>query len=425
MRAVVFLVVVSGLFSCNEDPSGIGSGFFQDGSVNMVTVDTITIHTSTVTFDSLVTSDATRLLIGSHSDDELGVVSSSTFFQIAPESSFLLDKAFTSYTRVELRLAYDGYSYYDTTSAITFNAHRITEELETDDLYFYNTSSFGYDPVPMGSISFTPRPNTGDTLVMPISDDFGKEIVRLAQASAVEVMYTSEFVHYFQGLAVIPVAGNGAIVGFSTAAELRVYYMDKSHTPGKEKYLKMVTTSELIRFNQVLCDRSGTALSGLVSQQEHFNSSRTDRRSYIQSGAGLGMRVEMPYLRDMLRENEDLTIVGAELEIAPARENSGRNAGLPRQLIMLAVNYKNEVLGSYEAAAQLKEDVYLGRDTHYEVNVRDFVTQQLATAEFNQNALLFTFPDSTFRSSVTRLYAGDQLNEREMKLRIYCLTFSK
>lgn len=422
----VLLMMATGLLSCNEEPSGIGSDFFQSGSLSLVTVDTLTVQTATVMFDSLVTSDATRLLVGYHEDNDLGIVSSSTFFQVAPQSSLILDGDLTTYSRIELRLTYDGYSYYDTTSIVTLNIHRLTEDLEIDDAYLYNTSSFQYDTRSLGTISLIPRPNASDTLVIRLADGFGRDIVQLAQNSASEVSTIADFLHYFKGIAITPANTSGPILGFSTAAEIRVYYIDKSQTPGVEKYLS-IPAGETLHFNQVRCDRSSTALRGLRSQEEHYSSSQTGDKGYIQSGAGLGLRIEIPYLRDMVRENGDLTVVDAVLEIAPAREASdqNKNAGLPRWLVMSAVNYKNEIYGNYEEQPLLIEDVYLGRDTHYEVNIRDFVTQQLVIAEINKNALLFTFADSTFRSSVTRLYAGDQHNAREMKLKIYCVKFSK
>lgn len=74
--------MVLSLVSCTKEPSEIGSNFFEGGSLILSEVDTITIKASTILFDSLATSDATRLLVGAHDDENLGFLSATSFFQV-------------------------------------------------------------------------------------------------------------------------------------------------------------------------------------------------------------------------------------------------------------------------------------------------------------------------------------------------------
>ena len=427
MRPLVYCLcslVAVVLLSCNEDASQIGSGFFEGGSIGLATVDTLTIRTSTIRFDSLITSDATRFLVGYHNDEDLGIVSSSSYLQIGMQGSFSIDKLYTSYTRAELRLVHDGYSYYDTLDDVSLSVHSLTEDMEFQDQYIYNTKAFKYNATPLGSITYKAKPNTHDTVHIPLSEQFGRDIIRFAQGGAIEVSSTTEFLNYFRGIALVPSPGNGPVVGFSTDAEIRIYYLDKSQTPGVERYL-VLNSGNNLWCNHIGSDMSSTQLNGLDDQRLSFGSDRTDKKGYIQSGAGLGLRIEIPYLRSMLIENEGLTIVNAVLEIAPARNNSSRNTPLPTELVMSAVDYKNQLISTYTTNATLNEDLYLDRDTHFEADITVFVKQQLQIEQLNNNALVFTTNDATFRSTVTRLYAGDQLNDREMKLKISCLTISK
>src|SRR4051812_39533167 len=92
------------LFSCNDESSPIGSDFFQGAAINMTTIDTLTIRTSTMMFDSLVTGDATRFLVGYHEDDDLGNISSSAYFQLGTQGLFQLDKKTTTFSHAELLL---------------------------------------------------------------------------------------------------------------------------------------------------------------------------------------------------------------------------------------------------------------------------------------------------------------------------------
>jgi hypothetical protein len=431
MRPLVYclsslLAVV--LLSCNDEASQIGSGFFEGGSIALATVDTLTLQTSTIQFDSLATSDATRLLVGYHNDKDLGPITASTYFQIGPSDGLTLDKLYTSFIRTEMRFIHDGYSFYDTTSDISFSIHALTQDMKLDDgsngAYLYNTSSFEYDPTPLGSVTFKSKPNAHDTVKFPISEQFGRDIIRLAQTSSEEVSSITAFLNYFSGIAVIPSSNSGPIVGFKTAVEVRIYYLDRSVTPAAERYVSLVPGNNLW-FNRISFDRSATALKGLDRQIEHLASSETNKKSYIQNGAGLGVRIEIPYLRSMLIENEGLTIMSAVLQFAPAKDNTEDNVTLPATLLMSSVDYKNQLVQTFSNNANLIEDVYLGRDTHYEVDVTTFIKQQLLIEQFNHNALIFTTDDASFRGTISRLYVGDQRNERQMTLKISCLTISK
>src|SRR5688572_7394181 len=89
----VLIVVLT--VSCNEEPSEIGSDFFEGGTLITSETDTITMNVSTIMFDSLATNDATRLLVGRHDDESLGILSTASFFQMGVAWAFSIDKDFT------------------------------------------------------------------------------------------------------------------------------------------------------------------------------------------------------------------------------------------------------------------------------------------------------------------------------------------
>jgi hypothetical protein len=412
------------LLSCHDEATLIGSNFFEGGSIAMVTVDTLTLQTSTVKFDSLITNDASRLMVGYHADEDLGAVSCGNYFQLGIGSAFELDKQFTEYSHSELRLIPDGYSYYDTLSEISFTVHKITEAMSTSSGFLYNTTKFKYDKEPMGAITYKPKPNKKDTVVIALTDAVGRDLVALTQANATTIQSTTDFLSYFYGLTLVPSTHSGPIVGYGLSAEMRVYFIDRSVTPNLTRYLSypLISTAH---FNTISSDRAGTALDGLNLQTEHYNSDVTNSKVYLQSGTALGIRVEIPYLRNMLLQNAGLTIVNAVLEIYPTKDNRGANVPLPSELIMSSVNYKNELIFSFSQKGLLNTDYYLDRDTHYEADISTFINGQIALEQTNHNALLFTANDATFRGTLNRIYAGDQHNERKMILKISCLSYQK
>jgi len=417
----VFVVIT--VASCSDEASEIGSNFFSSGSLSMSAIDTLTAVVSTVKYDSMVTGDASRLLVGYHEDQDLGATSSAAYFQVGVDYAFDIDKLYTSYTRSELRLIHDGYSFYDTLTEITFSVHKLTEVLKTDD-YYYNTNSFRYDPTPMGTVTYKPRPNTKDTVKIALTDDLGRDIIRLAQSSSTQVSSIDDFLDYFDGFVLVPSTTSGPIVGFNISAQLRIYYNDKSTTPSVEKYLS-ASHGTLSKYNKISSNTTSTDLKDLKVQRYSLSSKATGNKGYIQSGTGLGFRVSLPYLRRIMIDNKDLTVVNATLQFSPTRDSEGINVPLPATLQMTSIDFKNDMYSVYSDVAVLTQDYDLGRDTHYTVDITGYVKSQLAIEEFNDNGVFFAPDDATLRGTVNRLYIGDQNSDRAMKVTLNVLTYNK
>ncbi len=419
------ILVVSGLiYSCSE-PSGIGSNFIQNGDLGVLYIDTVSIKASTVFFDSVPTSTASRLLIGHHNDEDLGPLTCKTYFKLIPGSSTNIEETNTRYSRISLVLKYDTYSYYDTSALHTFSVHRVTENMETEtDGKLYSTSEFDYDPIPLGQIDFLPRPNKTDSLEIPISDELGEQLYDLVKIGSKSISNADDFQKLIRGLVVTPDSSiDGAILGFSTEAELRLYYIDFSGEETEEEYITFSVSGSSeggFYFNSIKSDRSDTNLKDLKSTRYALNSALTDEKFYLQGGA-LGMRIEFPYINSILRDNGNLIISDAILEIIPIHKSDQFNTGLPEELSVNGVNEKNEIQYAYPKSIDLVTNPY-DRNTYYQLDVEQFIKQQLSIDEFNGNALMITLPDAEVSSSVTRLYAGDQKNQYEMIVKIHVVT---
>jgi hypothetical protein len=430
-----FLTTVLVLHLACSESSEIGSDFFRGGSLNIAYTDTVSLKVSTVIIDSVVTSDANRLLVGHHVDSYLGATSSSAFFKVEPRASteqtnnlYALEDNNTSYIRASLTLWYDGYSYYDTTVSQTLFVHELIDEIELrEDGRIYNTSKTKYNSSPLGQLTFKPRPNNSDSIEVPLSDNLGADIYLRAVAGDDELSDTEDFTEeILKGLVIRPdTLTNGSMVGFTTSAEVRIYYLDRSSVPSEEKYLRFFVSS--LRYNQVKANRSMTPLNSISLQRQLVLSSQTDRTAFVQGGTGVSMRIEMPYLKSILADNKNLIITEAELRFRPVRNSNKSNRKLPDLLKLYAVNKRNEIFAEFtsqiatDGYAILIEDTNLERDTHYRVNVLEFIRNQLAIEEFNNNALLLTLADTEVGSTVDRLYIGDQRSEYDMELIVYYL----
>jgi hypothetical protein len=407
--------------SCESDTSEIGSDFFTDGVLDFSFIDTATVNLSTVQLDEIVTSATTRMLAGTHDDPLLGKIIASPFMQVIPASDVNLKDENVVYDYLSLVLPLDHYSYYDTLLPLTLHVYRVTEDIETDEGYLYNSSSFQIGNEPLGSLTFKPRPHN-DSIEIKLSDVLGLEIFQKALDGGDELNST-DFLKYIQGFAIVPdTSQSGCLLGLTTNPTLRLHYVDKSTTPVSEKFIAFnVENSSGLYFTNITCNRKGTLLEHLPPAEERLDAAFTDGKAYIQAGAGLALRVDIPYLRS-LKQHTNFYPTYAVLDIYPVRKSADNFTKLPIQLKVYKANKKNEVYEEVEALAQLVEDVELGRDTHYSFDVTEFVKAQMELQSLNENGLIFTTDKTAYPVSVDRLYAAASGYEYRTRLRIYFAT---
>jgi hypothetical protein len=433
MKTVYCLLIIALWCSCNET-SEIGGDFFKEGSLGLTYTDTLTLKVSTVTADSIITGASTRLLVGNHVDDDLGRITAAAYFQVTPQSTnsegsaneYSLEGIATDYVKTALVLWHDTYSYYDTSNYQTIYVHQLLDEITAaDDDKLYNTTKNLYDPDALGQLTFKPKPNQTEPIEIPLSDVLGETIYNDAVLGLEELATEATFNdNYLTGLLLRPDTNESkAVLGFDTKAELRIYYLDRSVVPSEEKYLTYYVSAT--RYNKIDTDRGSSALATISTSREAVSSTLTNRRSYIQGGSGLSMRIEVPYLRSILLDNDNLVLTQGILTIKPVKEAEEVNTALPQLLKLYAVNKRNEIYADLlsiedeERFVTLIVDNDLGRETNYRADVSGFIKSQLQIEEFNNNAMLLSLNPSEYATTVNRLYSGDQNNKYEMKLLLH------
>jgi hypothetical protein len=419
MRVIVFVLVVI-FWSCNSDSSEIGSDFFNGGSLDFSMIDSCTVSFSTIAFEKLVTSDADRILLGTHRDDKLGLITASSFLQLSTSGSSLPESN-VKYQYCALVLHYDRYVYYDTSSTLTLKAFRVTETIELDDDgYLYNNSQFAYEDTPLGELSFAPRPNKDDSVEIILPYDFGNDLFTKVSEGDEQVVNSEKFLKYFKGIALIPEAkDSGCILGFTINPELRVYYRDSNTTPSSDQYLSF--TANQIHSNNITVDRSGSNLSVLPVPKSKLKAEYTDEEAYLQAGAGLALRVDLPYLKD-LKQYENFFVVRAILELYPVRKSADKLTPLPDELIVYHADKKNAFTYQFGYNAVLVEDHDLGLETYYGLDVTSFVKTQMELEDMNENGLVFTVDN--YNNSIDRLYMASPAYRYNTQLKIYYTTIN-
>lgn len=136
----LFFVIIMGV-SCKKVDISFGESTITDP--NIAFIDTISYQLSTIQSDSFITSQSGALLIGRHTDAELGTMQAETYFHLAtPGTGRIPDGAV--YDSAKLFVKLNGSYYGDTLQPFTLHAYTLSENisLEDNNTYFYNPQQF-------------------------------------------------------------------------------------------------------------------------------------------------------------------------------------------------------------------------------------------------------------------------------------------
>lgn len=435
------LIIIIGfgfLLSCGEDTTSyeVGQGFIDTNTL-VFEVDTLSLATSTIISDSLITSGTTRLLVGALQDNDFGNLTAQNYFSVY-SSIYDLDKD-AVFDSISLIMHYDRYSYGDTTLVQNYKIHEITEVFEPndDDTYFYNTSSLAYSNELLGEQSFTPYPNKKDSINIPLSYTFGKNIFDKIVDD--EITDTNDLTKEFRGITIMSETDTNTVLGFkySTAdtgsTAIRMYYTlnDDDNSEGNQYYFDLKLEGGNKVFNNITSDKTNTVLTSLTDSEDILHSNETDNKAYIQSGTGVSMRVEMPTLSTLNSLENNGTTLRAWLKMYPDY-SSYNDIDLIDSLAVYVIDQKNRTVkqltslsGNIIYAKLNSEENEFDANTYYFVDATSFVEEILTSSYTLNYALRFEFPKNS--STINRLMMHDPESPEDsnykMKLLLTYLTY--
>lgn len=407
LLAIVLLMVMA----CNED--GLTTDFvagdvFTDSNIRVVLVDTSTVETSTMKFDSIITSQATRMLVGKYTDPVFGTVQSSSYAQLLP-SSYTID-AEAEYDSIVFYLNYDEYYYNDTLQQNSIHIKKLNEQLKpADDTSFYNTSTISYEDDDLGFISFAPRPLQTDSLEIKIDDDFGIALFENLQDKT--ITDSDEFTEYLKGIVFKPdEADDGSVLGFSiTSSLMRLYFSTSVEDERIQEYLDFTintSTTPMPFYNQITAEDANTYIESLIDQEINLESSQSENQSYIQSGIGIATRIQFPHIKSIYDIPGSGTILDAVLKIKPAEGSYDDQLPLRDNISVYLVDQNNDLTGQLFTSdgsaiqATLNTDDEEFNDIYYEVYLGSYI-EELLQAERETNEALILLP-SDYSATVDR-----------------------
>jgi hypothetical protein len=423
--AIFVLSLMGGLFvpGCKNNPESYSLGKeFVESQTAVSLIDTFSVSLSTVIFDRVVTSGQGCILIGKYHDDIYGTVTSNSYFQVGVPESYDVQSD-DIYDSLHFVLQYNKYFFGDTTKSQRIVVNHLTQNIVFDDQgAIASNASFTFDPSPVGSIIYTPRPNgSTDTLTIKIDDTIGLDLFRKLAENSEIMTDNTLFRDYFHGL-VLRADENyeGSIVGFTTIKqEAKLVLFTRKATSLEENDIVFGLEDSTRQFNNVVHDFNSTNLRPLTQQRYQLSSSLTGGLSFLQGGIGLAIRVDFPSFQEALLF-KGMTILAAQLSIFPEK-NSYDKFDLPSGLILYESDGANR-LGNGVATSSLVVDELYEEETAYTFDVTSFLKSELANSYVDpEKGLLITLSTSDQSNSFGRMIAD--AHGKNTKLRIYYLSY--
>lgn len=437
----VLLLLVFGLIitSCDSDADAgefvVGSDYLSVSN-KVILIDTVTVNVSTINFDSLVTSSQSRILVGNYDDAIFGKVKSDSYFQLSATTYSLYNESSDTdapnyvFDSIKMVLKQDKYFYGDTTKVQSLSIHRLTQKVKpnSDDDSFYNNSSLSYDVENLGSISFKPKPNSMDSVVVKLDNEFGNAL--FLKLKKLEISNSDEFIEYLKGFVIKSTSGNSSsVVGFNLSSALRLYY-SKYQGDTETSLIKNFSILDVSKqFNNITLDRAGTQIQDLPVSSSKLSSLLTGNKAFIQSGTGLACRVDFPNIKQLKYLSEKGAIVDAELIIKPINNTYSVAYPLVDSLRVFVGDKLNRIKGTLNTVdgtavyglLNATSDEF-NENIGYKISIGAFLQAEMLKESDSRSSLILTLP--SISKAVDRLVLGDQKNStNKIQLKICYISY--
>jgi hypothetical protein len=408
------LLAVLFIMSCQKKQIEFGDDP-ENNYTRLVYIDTVGVQLSTIVTDSFATNGASSFLLGKYKDPYLGIVSAKPFFQLSAVSESVDIPVTAVFDSLVFIIRNSEYYYGDTSRTQTIYVNELAQSISlsyNDKLY--NTSDVR-DKATLGSRTVRIAPAVTDSIIIRLSDTRGLELFDKLRQRSTDVTNAESFLNYFKGIS-LSVGPNDttAIYGLTgTGMVMRVAYHHTTPTV-EDKYVDFTFNANTYAFNQVLSNRSGTPLPSSVNTLTEIPSAQTGNLGYTQYGTGLLLKMTFPSLRDIIKNDDVVKLLKAELYIRPAYLSYDRYTyKLPDKLYLALTDGSNIIgnvlldsTGATHYASPYIDAIY-GENSHYRFNVTSYVNQLLTTAGTEDYGFFLMEDWSTSAMQVNRAVIND------------------
>lgn len=320
LGAAIFLL--SFLFSC-EEPDIVGLEVQPPNDKMDVVFDTITLVAYSVKEDSIRTDETVYNLLGSNEDPVFGKNSASFYsqFRLSSDNVNFGTNLHPDLDSIILSLAYKGI-YGDTSAQQTVKVYELAENIYKDSVYYSNREILTTG-VSLASKTFVP--NLKDSVIVGgekqapqlrirLSDELGQRF--LDASGSTSLSDNTNFLEFFKGIYVtnLPAIGTGAIMYFdmlNSLSKITLYYHNDTTDSLKYNFVSNELCARINHFNHSKYQYADSYLLSEISG----DTTKGDSILYLQSMAGLKIRIQYPYIRDLIK-NGRIAINKADLIVS-------------------------------------------------------------------------------------------------------------
>jgi hypothetical protein len=481
-HVLLLLLTLSLFVSCNSnkfEEHKIGDNLIDENS-EVVLIDSLTIKSSTVILDSLVTSGFKKAILGRYQDEFLGDVKTE-YYGVLDYGGGFKKPVSSEGANINIEfdslvfMAYPNKEYFgDTLQPQRIIINQLSEEIELPDNEFsyYAHSKFDYNENPLLDTEFVLKPvkqskfdqiidshgTNGDIdysekyygkgifIKMENADAIalGKEIVDSVNTESEIFNNENQWHKFVKGLIIRPGDENTVMwqapIG-DGKLKLRLYYHETDYEDaGKQKFhdFQIVTNGpdEQMSFTNYSSDRSSTpqGLDRLIKQENELESEQTDHLTFIQGGIGLYTKINIPYIENLKKLGIAGGVLKAELIMYPGNDSFDDELfPLPTadkdsritSLILYNTNENNEFksvipgVNNSALAFKVNDNLQNKDETFYSVDVTSYVNNVVVGGKEYEDAILIGIQKEAVGNTYDRLIIEDDPDsDYRMKLKV-------
>ena len=429
---IVALMLVLG--ACNDPVIKIGKTIEREDLLNLSHMDTTTLILNTVAESNLQASGISTAVLGSMNDLYTGFTYASFYAQCLLSQNgytFHVQDSMAAIDSAVLSLPYinDSARYGRCTSPIDVIVYEQSQDMYATNTY-YNNDAFAVYPTPVGRLNnYTPDLKDSvhiDTFVLApqirvrLNNSFAQ---KLLATDSVSLSSSANFVNYLKGLYVTTnpsKIGSGIVYLNLHNAKITLYY----HTANTPK----LTYDFLIN-----------AYSAGVNHFDHNNrgndiqrslsTTTPDKQVYIQSGVGTKIKMQLPYLSNLIppknaagKRDSSVAVVKAELILPYSNYFTNDSFVPPARVILLRLDdtlasqtlngFNNSGVGLLSTRLDANGNSY----NCYVFNLTEFV-QRILDGYYNNNGFYIQY-SYTVRADRVSIFNDPAADATKSKLKI-------
>lgn len=402
---------------------------------NITYFDNYKVDVATFKYDSFRTNSNEEFVMGYHFDPVFGIVKAGTFAQVSLPSTNTIGGTTLPvvYDSLELIIKRSGELYGDSSRPIRINIYQLTENINNSSGdYYYNTSSFSYNPAPIGQQTISLYGRAGTSIHIKLSDVLGQDLFAKFKNKSDEISTQEKFINYFKGIylntdSVI----TNSLAYFSVlddSALIRLTYHENGTYPEK-KQLDFTYTKDR-QFNNISFRHLNPNFSAFINKKAQvIPSSSSGDQSFLNSNLGSAVRITFPTLLNLKELYPYIKVVRAILVVKPDSASYSFPYQLPASLNLYSTDATNTLgLGIYYSdytsglqTGNLFIDYLYGENTNYIYDITSFINTKITDGQFSTSALLLYPSLDNLDGGIQRLIVNNKNNKHSIQLKLYVL----